>query len=109
LCLKNNNLLMKITVENNSVDLGRAAGKESAKLINEAIREKGAANVILATGASQFETLNQLILEDIDWSKVTMFHLDEYIGMPETHKASFRKYLKERSLEKVSPLQAAHL
>lgn len=100
---------MKITVENNSVDLGKAAGKEAARLINEAIQEQGKANVILATGASQFETLNQLISEDVDWSKVTMFHLDEYIGMSETHKASFRKYLKERFLEKVTPLKAAYL
>lgn len=100
---------MKITIENNSVDLGKVAGQEAANLINTAIKEKGEANIILATGASQFETLNQLISEEVDWSKVTMFHLDEYIGMPETHKASFRKYLKERFLEKVSPLKAAHL
>lgn len=100
---------MKITVENTSGDLGEAAGKEAAALIKEAIQEKGEANVILATGASQFETLKQLITEDVDWSKVTMFHLDEYIGMPETHNASFRKYLKERFLANVAPLKKAHL
>ena len=57
------------------------------------LKQMEAANIILATGTSQFEILNQLISENIDWSKVTMFHLDEYIGLPVTHPASFRKYL----------------
>jgi len=71
---------------------------------------KGSANIILATGTSQFETLNQLIAEQgIDWSKVVMFHLDEYIGLPITAPASFRKYLTERFLSKVPALKAAHL
>lgn len=100
---------MEIIVKENNVDLGMAAGKAAAVLINEAIKERGEANIILATGASQFETLKQLIASDIDWSKVTMFHLDEYIGMPESHPASFRKYLKERFLANVPPLKAAHL
>lgn len=90
-------------------ELGRAAGKAAAALINQSILEHGEANIILATGTSQFETINQLIQEDVDWRKVTMFHLDEYIGMPLTHPASFRKYLKERFLEKVPPLKAAYL
>ncbi|WP_134091049.1 glucosamine-6-phosphate deaminase [Olivibacter sp. XZL3] len=90
-------------------ELGLAAGKAAATLINQCIRERGEANIILATGTSQFETINQLIQESIDWSKVTMFHLDEYIGMPLTHPASFRKYLKERFLAKVQPLKAAYL
>lgn len=64
----------------------------------------------MATGASQFETLKQLIKEEgIAWDKVTMFHLDEYIGLPVFHKASFRKYLKERFLDKVPKLKAVNL
>ncbi|HTE29206.1 MAG TPA: glucosamine-6-phosphate deaminase, partial [Chryseolinea sp.] len=75
-----------------------------------AIEKNGQANIILATGASQFETLKQLTLEkEIDWSKCVMFHLDEYIGLPESSKASFRRYLKERFLEKVPPLKAVYL
>ncbi|TZF83647.1 glucosamine-6-phosphate deaminase [Pedobacter sp. BS3] len=101
---------MKIIVTNNHYELGEAAGKDAASLIKEAIKEKGQANVILATGTSQFETLNQLITEkDIDWSKVVMFHLDEYIGLPITEPASFRKYLKERFLAKVPALKASYL
>lgn len=90
--------------------LGIEAGRKTAELIRKAIQEKGNANIILATGSSQFETLKQLIQErEIAWDKVTMFHLDEYIGLPASHKASFRKYLKERFLDKVSPLQSVNL
>lgn len=101
---------MKIDIKSNPVALGHAAGTVAAAFIRRAIEEKGSANIILATGTSQFETLNQLIREkNIDWSQVVMFHLDEYIGIPETHPASFRKYLKERFLAKVPGLKAVHL
>jgi len=92
------------------VSLGRMAGIQAVTLIKKAIAEQASASIILATGTSQFETLNQLIAEpDIDWSKVTMFHLDEYIGLSITSKASFRKYLKERFLDQVPALAAVHL
>lgn len=100
---------MKITIAENPLKLGEVAGEYAANLIKNAIEEKGQANIILATGTSQFETINQLIKEEIDWSKVVMFHLDEYIGLPVTEPASFRKYLKERFLDKVSLLKAAYL
>jgi glucosamine-6-phosphate deaminase len=101
---------MEVVVTNHPKDLGNAAGKAAAALIREALAEKGEAHIILATGTSQFETLNQMIAESsIDWSRVTLFHLDEYIGLPVTHPASFRKYLKERFIEKVPALKAAHL
>src|SRR5690606_3321029 len=95
---------MKIVKKENPRDLGTEAGKAAAQLIRESIREKGVSNVILATGTSQFDTLRQLLEEGIDWSKVNVFHLDEYINLPATHPASFRKYLKERFIEKVGQL-----
>lgn len=101
---------MEISVKKDRVELGRAAGKRAAGLIKKGIENKGQVNIVLATGISQFETLNQLISEaGIDWSKVVMFHLDEYIGLPESSPASFRKYLKERFLDKLPPLKAVHL
>lgn len=101
---------MNIHFSENPVELGEVSGQKAAELIRSAIAEKGFANVILATGASQFGTLQALIADkDIDWSKVTMFHLDEYIGLPLSHPASFRKYLKERFLEQVPTLKASHL
>jgi glucosamine-6-phosphate deaminase len=87
-------------------ELGLEAGKAGIEAIKNAIAANGEANVILATGQSQFETLATLVAAvDIDWSKVRMFHLDEYIGIPVTHKASFRKYLTERFVDQVGPLK----
>jgi glucosamine-6-phosphate deaminase len=101
---------MDIKIHLNPEALGMAAGREAAEKIREAISNKGHAHIILATGTSQFNTLQQLLAEEeIDWNRVTMFHLDEYIGLPATHAASFRRYLKERFIEKVPTLHAAHL
>src|SRR5688500_5989878 len=101
---------MKINIASDHVKLGEAAGHTASRLIREAIEQNGTANVILATGTSQFETLKHVIAQnDIDWGKVVMFHLDEYIGLPVTHPASFRKYLKERFLSKVPALNSVDL
>ncbi len=89
--------------------MGAAAAGAAAEEIKAAIADKGQANIILATGASQFEVLKNLVAaEGIDWSKVVMFHLDEYIGIGQEHPASFRKYLKERFVDQVSGLKAVH-
>lgn len=87
-------------------ELGEKAAEIAAREINKAIAEKGSARIILSTGASQFETLESLVKKDIKWDCVTMFHLDEYVGLPETHIASFRKYLKERFVGIVHPKNA---
>ena len=85
------------------------AASAGAKAIVAAIEKNGRANVVIATGASQFEMLAALVEHDeIDWSRVTAFHLDEYIGMAETHPASFRRYLKERFTSKLPTLGAFH-
>ena len=99
---------MDLHIEANANELGKAAAQLAARLLREAIAENGSARLVLATGSSQLETLQALAGEDVDWSKVTMFHLDEYVGLPETHPASFRRYLKERFLNKVQP-GACHL
>lgn len=100
---------MKIEILDTKKDLGIKSGLDAAASIKQAIEVQGSANIILATGASQFETLKNLVEGNgIDWSKVVMFHLDEYVGMPPTHPASFRKYLKERFVEKVPDLRAVH-
>lgn len=98
---------MKIIVSKDAEALGKNAADLVAEQINEAIRDHGTARIILSTGASQFPMFKEVITRDIDWSKVEMFHLDEYVGLPETHIASFRKYLKERFASKVN-LGAAH-
>jgi glucosamine-6-phosphate deaminase len=101
---------MTISISPDPSKLGQQAGKIGAELIRKAIQNQGFANIILATGTSQFETLQQLLTEkDFDWSKVTVFHLDEYIGISITHPASFRKYLLERFFNHVPQLKAYHL
>ncbi|MFT7160740.1 MAG: glucosamine-6-phosphate deaminase [Bacteroidia bacterium] len=96
---------LKVSIYNNVELMGEAAADFAADKINTAIEERGLANLILATGASQFSFLKALKQKDIDWSKVVVFHLDEYIGLTDSHPASFRKYLKERILDEVKPSQ----
>src|SRR4051794_37030671 len=101
---------MKITISKDKQTNGRVAAEAGAKLIRGAIQRNGSANVIVATGASQFEMLSSLVQQPrIAWDKVTGFHLDEYVGLPITHGASFRKYLWERFISKLPvPMRAFH-
>jgi glucosamine-6-phosphate deaminase len=81
--------------------LGRAAAERAGAAIRGAINEGGLARIVVATGASQLEFLDALTQKkDIDWQRVEMFHLDEYIGLPVTHPASFCKYLLENFIQK---------
>lgn len=101
---------MKLLVSDTKQETGSEAARAGAERIRLALEEQGRASIVVATGASQFEMLENLVREDgIDWSRVTAFHLDEYIGMPVTHPASFRRYLKERFVDRLpGPLAAFH-
>ena len=92
---------MVIKIYDDKVSLGRAAAEQAAVSLQRAIQQRGGARIIAATGASQFEFLDTLtVMPDIEWPRVEMFHLDEYIGLPDSHPASFRKYLRERLINK---------
>lgn len=97
---------MKIVISSTAKELGEAAAKSITKYLNKKIKENGYARIVVSTGASQLSMFECLIKENVDWSKVEMFHLDEYIGLPETHIASFRKYLKERFVSKINLMNA---
>ena len=99
---------MDCTVFSNVDEMSTAAASHAVEAINAAIISEGDANIILATGTSQIELLSILVKEAIDWSRVTAFHLDEYIHLPMTHPASFRKYLKERFVDKVPDIKTFH-
>ena len=93
---------MFVSISKDKYELGKKAAENGSKFIRKALAEKGYANIIVATGASQFEMLSELVkAPDIDWSKVSVFHLDEYVGLPEDHPAGFRKYLRERFIAKL--------
>ncbi len=95
---------MKTEIYETKEEMGKAAAEKAAELLKEAIKEKDEAVFVAATGASQFEFLEALTsIPSINWAKTVMFHLDEYIGISENHPASFRKYLKERLINKVYP------
>jgi glucosamine-6-phosphate deaminase len=96
---------MHLCIHDDKTLLGRAAAREGADAIRAAIDAKGSAAITLATGVSQFEMLETLIREEIDWTKVTAFHLDEYVGLGVEHPASFRRYLEERFVQHVSGIR----
>jgi len=99
---------MQIDISPTKADLGRRAAELAAAKLRYSLRDSFTTRMIVATGASQFEMLAALVDQPgIEWNKVTVFHLDEYAGMPESHPASFRKYLKERFLELLPVAPAA--
>ncbi len=99
---------MIIKVFNEKKVLGEAAAMQAEAAIRQAIAERGSARIIAATGASQFEFLEALTEARLDWERVEVFHLDEYVGLPIEHPASFRKYLMERLIQKTG-IQEHHL
>jgi glucosamine-6-phosphate deaminase len=101
---------VNVDVSESKQAMGARAARAGGTLIRDALALRNRANLILATGSSQFEMLEELAREPgIDWSRVTVFHLDEYVGMLETHPASFRRYLRERFLARLpAPVGTFH-
>jgi glucosamine-6-phosphate deaminase len=95
---------MKVQVLPTKTEMAAAAADRAAAALRSAIDARGRAHVIAATGASQFEFLDALTRRSgIDWARTVFFHLDEYVGLAATHPASFRRYLRERIVERVQP------
>jgi glucosamine-6-phosphate deaminase len=101
---------MQVEICSDKKSLGARAAAAAADAIKRALVDRGEANIIVATGASQFDTIASLVqVPGIRWDRVTAFHLDEYVGMPITHPASFRAYLWKRFVSKLDlPLAAFH-
>ncbi|HEY1801073.1 MAG TPA: glucosamine-6-phosphate deaminase [Terriglobales bacterium] len=100
---------MEIKVFSNPHAVAEAAAEHAAAIIRSAINDKKHARIVAATGTSQFEFLDRLlILPDIDWPAVELFHLDEYIGIAPAHPASFNRYMRERIIQRV-PIAKYHL
>jgi glucosamine-6-phosphate deaminase len=95
--------LLEVRIFKSSAELAACAAEHARVAIADAIGRFGNARLTVATGASQFDFFKALVEEDIDWNKVDIFHLDEYIGMPGDHPASFRRYLRERFVDLVHP------
>lgn len=100
---------MEVRICKTCKDLGKSAAEYVANILKAKIEKNGSARIVLSTGASQFDTIEALVaIPDIKWECVEMFHLDEYVDLPVTHVASFRKYLQERFVDKVGTLKAVH-
>src|SRR5436853_1367613 len=95
---------LSVRVYSSLDDLAQDAAQEVHKYLAEILRSKGSAAAILATGNSQIEFLKRLVaMPGIDWGKITLFHMDEYMGIGPDEKASFRRYLRERVETLVKP------
>jgi glucosamine-6-phosphate deaminase len=92
---------MVIDISKDAIELGLNAAHFAALKLNEAITRNGEARLVVSTGSSQFETFQALLKEKVEWERVEVFHLDEYIDLPITHNASFRKYLNERFISHI--------
>lgn len=101
---------MDIYIKETKEKLSQSAADEAIQIIKKAISEKGFGSIIIATGASQSDVLKALVsTNELDWSKIIVFHLDEYINLPATHPASFRKYLMDHLVNLVPALKEKHL
>ena len=89
--------------------LGQNCAIETSRLLNQAMSENGSARLVMSTGMSQFETIEHLLGQNVDWTKIEMFHLDEYIGVGSKHPASFVKYLRERFADKIRLKRAYYI
>jgi glucosamine-6-phosphate deaminase len=99
---------MRIVIAENAQQMGQYVAEHAAAQLRQALEQFGTASLIVATGASQFEVLGNLVQQpNIDWTRITGFHLDEYVGLAPDHPASFCKYLHDRFVSKV-PLRAFH-
>ena len=94
---------LPIEVYASEADLGRAAAERAAAVIRDAVARQGHARVVIATGNSQYAFTDALRDQQIPWDRVTVFHMDEYVGIAAGHPASFRRWIKERIAEPFSP------
>jgi len=95
---------LPVAIYKSNEEVGQAAALDAHDIINQAIAERAEANVILATGNSQLTFLHTLReLEGIDWSRVNVFHMDQYLGIDPNHRASFPLFLRKHLLDFVNP------
>lgn len=94
---------MEIRILQNPAEAGELAAKKTAAILCEAVEKNGSARLMAATGQSQFALYDALLKLEIPWEKIEIFHLDEYVGLPKAHPASFQKYIKERFVDFIHP------
>ena len=100
----------RVLVFGSVADSAAAAASHAAARITAAVRERGTARIIAATGNSQKAFIDALVLQkDVPWNRVTLFHMDEYVGIRDTHPASFRLWIRTRMEERLHPKEAHYI
>ena len=95
---------LPVRIYETQADLARDVARTAHEHLSDVLARKGSAAVILATGNSQIQFLEQLIaLGGVEWSRITLFHMDEYLGIDAKHSASFRRYMRERVEQRIKP------
>lgn len=94
---------LEVEVHPDEPAMGAAAAHRAAEVIRSAIAARGSARVVLATGNSQYAFTDALTRETVDWSRVTVFHMDEYVGLADDHPASFQRWIRERVADRLRP------
>lgn len=101
---------LSLEVHDSRAGLGAAAADRAAGIIQSAVADRGHARIIVATGNSQIDFIDALTAKPgVPWAAVTIFHMDEYAGMSDSHPASFRRWIRERVIERVHPARAEYL
>ncbi|MGZ0147716.1 glucosamine-6-phosphate deaminase [Kribbella sp. WER1] len=100
---------LTVEVHPSEADAGRAAAGFTAATITAAVRARGTARVVMATGNSQLAFVRALADEDIPWDRVTVFHMDEYIGLDDQHPASFRRWIREQIAVRLQPARVEYI
>lgn len=101
---------VRVMVSPSKLDMGEAAAQHGAAILREVVQRRGRARIIVGTGPSQQETIAALAAApDVDWTKVEIFHMDEYVAMPASHPASFRRWLKTHLADRVNALRVNYL
>ncbi|SFF30767.1 glucosamine-6-phosphate deaminase [Actinacidiphila alni] len=100
---------LPVAIHPTTAEMAEAAAQHTAEVLRQAVDQRGSARVIMATGNSQLAFVAALPGQDIPWSKITVFHMDEYIGVGDGHSASFRKWIRERVAEPFGPAAVEYI
>ncbi|WP_026876522.1 glucosamine-6-phosphate deaminase [Jiangella gansuensis] len=100
---------LAVEVHPSAADLGRAAASRAAGILREAVAARGSARVVVATGNSQFAFTDALAEQDVPWDRITVFHMDEYVGIDADHPASFRRWIRERIQQRFAPASVEYI
>lgn len=100
---------LNVEVHDSEQAMGVAAAAQASEVIREAVRQRGEARVVIATGNSQYAMVAALLQHELPWDAITVFHMDEYVGIDADHPASFQRWIRERIEEPAHPRRVEYI